>query len=139
MVCCSIHTICKSDCGTLGEYEPLPLNIPEQQSRYLAAGSFLGRNPSKVEQAKYAAQAERAKEILGQRTKAKSVRDTTSAPGGDSKRKQIQMPVSTQGGGIKFINNLYMEEPPHQSCNWKTMFRSGNVTFLNHDEAKRER
>lgn len=120
------HMLREYNATAYGEYEPLRLVFPEQQKRYLDAGSFQGRNPSKSENAK-------AKERQnGNQPKKLSQRPKTREP-------QILKMPAKESESVLFLNNLYMEEPPHGSAQWKTMFRNGNVTFLNVDEAKREK
>jgi len=96
---------------TFGEYEPLPMCIPEQQSRYLAAGSLEGRNPSNSDPG--------IRSIMG------SHRPPPEKSAQRSK-KDRQMPARGQGGARTFLNNLYVEEPAYSSMNWRPMFRAAN-------------
>lgn len=99
---------------TFGDYEPLPLCIPEQQTRYLAAGSIMGRNPSISDPG--------IRSIMGRHDQPPKTAKT------DSRRseKKRQMPVRGQGDARTFLNNLYVEEPTYSSMNWRPMFRTAN-------------
>lgn len=89
----------------------------------------MGRNPCKSEQEKWKRMLQLDQEASKAEAKPKTTRD---------RKNPIGMPGGKNDNGRPFLNNLYMEEPPHGSAQWKTMFRNGNVTFLNVDEAKRE-
>eukprot|EP00656_Telonema_subtile_P000994 TRINITY_DN10473_c0_g1_i1.p1 TRINITY_DN10473_c0_g1~~TRINITY_DN10473_c0_g1_i1.p1 ORF type:complete len:333 (-),score=54.23 TRINITY_DN10473_c0_g1_i1:61-1059(-) len=115
-----------------GDYRPLNLVFPEQQSRYLAGGSVTGLNPTKAEAGK-------RKAIEQQQAQLKRQQAARQQGGLLNRAKVRQMPVRPPKQGPLFLNQMYVEETSQPSANWRPMFRGGNVTLLNGvDDGKRE-
>jgi len=90
-----------------GEYEPLPMCVPEQQTRYLELD---------------ASKESEAKQLQNSNHASPSHRSDNSG----KTKKSSQGPAKGAGHGRSFKNELYVEEPAYCSQNWRPMFRGGN-------------